>query len=331
MPRFLSSPLQVLPRIPLGSGPQPGHRQGLSKGTPSLGRHASSSGLRCSGVPRTAVRRTAAPRLLPTTKMAARGPCQHEAALLSRARLYDWRRARPRDAFNSAARDLRREGARPRRGCAGDQVTPAPTPAAAGARPTPPSAGRAGPPRRRGARHPGRPGGGAAGRDAGTGGGGGGLRAALPAGREEAACGPLSLPRPVSPRRRGERGSLRNADVWLNSALRSSGTRRQVRGAGCCPGRRAGGVRGPSGGRCNRGAVRSAGEGVLRVALKSSRSKGREERGAMVVGLGLLAVCLGHPVAKFCRAPPRGDSCLLGGGGGTGTAKINNAPKLLSQ
>ncbi|OPJ84500.1 hypothetical protein AV530_015900 [Patagioenas fasciata monilis] len=53
--------------------------------------------------------------------MAARGACQHGAVLPSCARLCGWRRERPRDAFNRAARDLRRRGARPRRWCAGDQ------------------------------------------------------------------------------------------------------------------------------------------------------------------------------------------------------------------
>lgn len=81
----------------------------------------------------------AASRLLPKTKMAARGACQHGAALPSRARLCGWRRARPRDAFNWAARNLRRRGARPRRERAGDQVTPTPT-----ARPTLPPRGPGG-------------------------------------------------------------------------------------------------------------------------------------------------------------------------------------------
>lgn len=41
--------------------------------------------------------------------MAAWGPHQHDTALPFRVRLYGWCRARPRDAFNRAARDLRAE------------------------------------------------------------------------------------------------------------------------------------------------------------------------------------------------------------------------------
>lgn len=62
--------------------------------------------------------------------MAARRARQHDAALPHRSRLYDWRRVRPRDVFNRAARDLRRQRVRPRgRGGARRSGDPGPQPA----------------------------------------------------------------------------------------------------------------------------------------------------------------------------------------------------------
>lgn len=117
MPRLIPSlPLpELLPCWRRGHSPDSGSRTAAHSGAP-----APRQG------PRGGRRRRPRP-LLPTAKMAAPAPPARPRSSRWR-RLYGWA-AQPRDAFNRAARDLRREGARPRRGRVSDQVTSAPAPA----------------------------------------------------------------------------------------------------------------------------------------------------------------------------------------------------------